>query len=95
MTKNQPTSQQPTQISKSQDPSHVSLLEQHKEFGICVETGGDGWFLQEVRAVCSVQFQEITWYAQSFSYIGRRGGQAINHCGAYIRAWYQGKSWIV
>ena len=49
MTKNQPSTQQTTKINKTGDtPNHVSLLEQQKEFGICVETGGEGWFIQEV-----------------------------------------------
>jgi hypothetical protein len=50
MTKNQPTTQQPASTKKKADaPNHVSLLEQQKEFGICVETGGEGWFIQEVK----------------------------------------------
>lgn len=49
MTKNQPTSQSSkTKKTMSEDPNHVSLLEHQKEFGICVETGGEGWFIQEV-----------------------------------------------
>ena len=55
MTKNQPGAQKSMMSPKKDSiPNHVSLLDHKKEFGTCVETGGEGWFIKEVNNMSSL-----------------------------------------